>query len=540
VVGSAADAAVLENNAAIMSVVGYFIPAHSYHFVIAAWSTKRAQSDATQVGGTMKLNPPGVISATTCYCATWFSAIFLTAFLTGSSASAAVQQTGAQEMSPEEWVLARVTEGKIADLRQFPEEKNRKLRANFLEDLLSGALPAFKPHRNGVQIRGAIIDEPIELTHAQVPCDVRLEHCRFMRSATFSRTNFTGLVSFDGSEFKGDATFSGMKVGGDAIFDAAVFEGPVYFTRAEIVGQFQAAKAQFKNFFSPIKVEGDAIFDAAVFEGPVYFTRAEIAGDFKMKEANFRGKDNQADFESMKVAGRAIFDAARFEGPVNVNFADFGSLFLSEASWGEVAAGQLHYKYIADYRNRNSTAQNEFESHKRLLEVAKSAPYVPSVYSTLEDFFLRQGYPADADEAFIEGKRHERKNLELKAKESFWEYLRSGRWFLWLGSLMLDLLVGYGRRPWQAGIPCAVLVALGCVLFSPKKMEPRNPEEAHRVYSRFWYSLGLFLPFVDLQADKVFRPKADQIFLRNYMRVHILLGWILIPIALAALTGLIK
>ena len=110
----------------------------------------------------------------------------------------------------------------------------------------------------------------------------------------------------------------------------------------------------------------------------------------------------------------------------------------------------------------------------------------------------------------------------------------------WVGSYLLDWLVGYGRRPWQAGIPCAALIALGCVLFSPKKMEPQKPDDAPRVYSRFWYSLGLFLPFVDLQADKVWKPKADQTFLRNYMRVHIMLGWILVPLVLAALTGLIK
>jgi hypothetical protein len=316
-----------------------------------------------------------------------------------------------------------------------------------------------------------------------------------------------------------------MKVGGDAIFDASVFEGPVYFTRAEIAGQFQATKAQFKDFFSPIKVGGDAILDASVFEGPAYFTGAEIAGDFKMKEAKFRGEHNAADFESMKVAGRAIFDRATFEGSVNVNFADFGSLFFSDASWREVAAGQLHYKYISAARE----GENEFDAHKRLLKVVKSSPYVPSVYSSLEDFFLRQGYRADADEAFIEGKRRERE-----------KYFHSSDWFGWLGSWTLDILVGYGRRPWQAGIPCVVLIALGCVLFSPKKMEPRNPAEAPRVYSRFWYSLGLFLPFVDLQADKVWKPKADQTFLRNYMRVHGLLGWILIPIVLAALTGLIK
>jgi len=146
-----------------------------------------------------------------------------------------------------------------------------------------------------------------------------------------------------------------------------------------------------------------------------------------------------------------------------------------------------------------------------------------------KSFFLRQGDRGDADNAFFAGKQRERE-----------EYFRSRNWFRWLGSWVLYLLVGYGRRPWRAGIPCAFLIALGCVLFSPKKMEPQRSEDTPRVYSRFWYSLGLFLPFVDLQADKVWKPKADQTFLRNYMRVHALLGWILIPIVLAALTGLIK
>ena len=36
-----AAAAVLQNNAAMMSVVGYFIPVCSYHFVVAVWSAKQ-------------------------------------------------------------------------------------------------------------------------------------------------------------------------------------------------------------------------------------------------------------------------------------------------------------------------------------------------------------------------------------------------------------------------------------------------------------------------------------------------------------------
>jgi hypothetical protein len=71
-------------------------------------------------------------------------------------------------------------------------------------------------------------------------------------------------------------------------------------------------------------------------------------------------------------------------------------------------------------------------------------------------------------------------------------------------------------------------------------MEPQKPEDTPRVYNRFWYSLDLFLPFLDLQADDVWKPKANERFLRHYVRLHVMLGWIPIPIVLAALTGLIK
>jgi hypothetical protein len=238
----------------------------------------------------------------------------------------------------------------------------------------------------------------------------------------------------------------------------------------------------------------------------------------------------------MRVGGEAAFNAV-FDGRVDLRYADFGRLDLSGFKWPNDSA-DLHvqgmsYKYVL------ALGENKTESLEPLLKWADKSSYTADVYRKLEEFFARQGYRADADKAFIEGKLREREKYSPGIR-GVREYVLSGDWHRWLGSTILYLLVGYGRRPWLAGIPCVVLVALGCVLFSPKKMEPQRQEDAHRVYSRFWYSLGVFLPFVDLQADKVWKPKADQTFLRNYMRVHALLGWILIPIVLAALTGLIK
>jgi len=430
-----------------------------------------------------------------------------------------------------------------------------------------------------VRIIGAIIDGPINLTNAQILCEVQLLRCRFMSIANFRRASFAGLVMLDGSAFKADVNFNGIKVGfgillrkavfegsvnfisadvaialealgakflnkkqrvtcnsmkveGYALFNDAVFEGPVNFGGANIAGNLKASGAKFQNkekeaYFNGIKVGHDAFFDKAVFEGPVNFVGADIADSFQALGAKFLNKEQGVTFNSMKVghnalfAQRDLFNDAVFEGPVNFDYAAFDLVRLPKVIAHFHMRG-ISYKYI-------SAGPEERESHKELLKLADQSAYTADVYSNLEGFFFRQGYRADADKAFIAGKRRERE-----------EYFRNHDWFGWLGSWTLDLLVGYGRRPWQAGIPCAVLVALGCVLFSPKKMEPQKPEDTPRIYSRFWYSLGLFLPVVDLQADTVWKPKAGQTFLRNYARVHALLGWILIPIVLAALAGLIK
>ena len=413
---------------------------------------------------------------------------------------------------------------------------------------------------NGMKVGGvasfedAVFEGPADFIGADIVSEFHMDGAKFKAEASFNGMKVGGVALFEDAVFEGSVHFVGadivslfdmdgakfqnkkktvdfntMKIGGAGLFNDAVFEGPVDFDLANIAGGFVAVGAKFQNkenkaIFAGMKVGGFAFFHDAVFEGPVDFVSADIAGQFGALRAKFQ---SEANFNSMKVGGAAFFNDAVFEGPVDLSYADFGALSLVNTVWPKVA-GQFHmqgmsYKYIRAVR------EDEPKSHEELLKLANQSAYTADVYGNLEDFFKRQGYRADADRAFIAGKCRERK-----------QYFHSDDWFRWLGSWMLYLLVGYGRRPWQAGIPLAVLITLGSILFSPEKMELQKSEDARGVYSRFWYSLGLFLPVVDLQADKVWKPKADQTFLRNYMRVHALLGWILIPIFLAALAGLIK
>jgi len=144
----------------------------------------------------MKVKAPSAADTTTLLTVNWFSAICLAAFL-AIYASSAVAKTAAGGLNPaEKWIVAQVRAGEIADLsKQFPdkEKDKRKLSAHFLEALLTGTLPDVKPHRHGVRIIGAIIDEPVDLENAQIPCEVWLVHCQFNASTTFSGGASQGL-----------------------------------------------------------------------------------------------------------------------------------------------------------------------------------------------------------------------------------------------------------------------------------------------------------------------------------------------------------
>jgi hypothetical protein len=395
-------------------------------------------------------------------------------------------------LSPaEEWIVERVNAGLQADLvrdlnpdqtKKFPGETERKLRARFFQDLLMGAVPGVKFHRHGILIRGAIFDEPLDFNNGRIQCQLLLAECRFRQIVFFQHARFDASAAFDDNTFEGEVNFNGAKV------------------------------------------EGNIFFRHSVFAGGVNYVRADFAGDFGADGAKFQSKQKAAYFSSMKVRGGASFKTVVFEGPVFFRYADFALLDLSGVSWPKagIAFGMqgMTYQYV------RAVPDNERKSHEALLKIVGQADYAADVYTNLEAFFSRQGYREDADKAFIAGKRRERK-----------EHLQG---LGWLGSWLLDWLAGYGRRPSQAGYFSAAFVLLGIMLFSPKRMEPRKPEDSDRIYNRFWYSLGLFLPVVSLQLDKVWQPKRTETLLRHYAHIHVLLGWILIPIVLAALSGLIK
>ena len=102
------------------------------------------------------------------------------------------------------------------------------------------------------------------------------------------------------------------------------------------------------------------------------------------------------------------------------------------------------------------------------------------------------------------------------------------------------VLVGYGRSPERALFWSTSVVLLGMVVFRPHRMEPRTTNLKADHYSALWYSIDLFLPLIKLQDAELWKPRDEARFARFWSRFHTMLGWALIPIAVAAWTGMLE
>ena len=180
----------------------------------------------------------------------------------------------------------------------------------------------------------------------------------------------------------------------------------------------------------------------------------------------------------------------------------------------------MTYKHI--------NAGTEKDTWQELLAWVDGSKYSGQPYVQLEEFFRAAGYPERADTVFIARKQRERSEA-LEGLTAWW----------W--NLFLDKFVGYGLKPERVLVLSVLVVLLGALPFRRREyMEPQKREYASRLYNPFWYSLDLFLPFVDLRMAKVWMPMQDRRFARQYARVQTTLGWILIPIGLVAIMGIIQ
>jgi hypothetical protein len=414
---------------------------------------------------------------------------------------------------------------------------------------------------------------PVSFVSAEVGGDFEANQAEF-RDSNFNNMKVGGLVNLHGAKFLGETIFIGIEIRRDFGFEKAKFEGdsnkelifsnarvggnvifaetrclsPVSFINAEITGDIDVSQSRFEKRvdFSTMKVGNwvriketafsdrlymnDARFLHVNIQGPkegdtkgfpsfpLDLSRTEIKGELSLKHVALREMIAPA----LQVAGPTTFQDLIIEDRLDLEQSGFSKISMLQVAWPKsreaIYLNGMTYQFISAGEGK--------DSWKRLLELVKGAKYDANVYSNLESFFRSQGYADQADEVFIEHKRVERKGSQQKIKQ-FW-------------SVLLEYLVWHGRKPQLALLWSLGIILLGSFVFNPKGMELKKPDEASLRYNALWFSLDLFLPLVELGVANSWVPRKERLLARNYIYIHKILGAIMIPLGLAAVTGIIK
>ena len=432
----------------------------------------------------------------------------------------------------EKFVLTQVIAGKSADLKSQFGETNRVLRAAFLETLLTQS--GTDIHRNGFTIEHAVILEALDLRNAEVHHETSLTECRFAGEVNFSKSIFENGLSLTGSTFGSSASFFSMKIGRVAVFDQTSFGADVNAAQMEITGVFSARETRFNSptgsvDFTGLKTEGDALFSRALFAGPATFQSAHIAENWCFDGSHFTNTAALVNFEEAKVGAATTFAGCRFAGYVSFKDSRFAALDFSKVTWPGVRDDKP-WLWLNGMTYARISAGSEKDSWQNLYNLvqrtAHGSAYSADVFARLDDYYRKLGYPRQANTFFRAQKKRER------------EEVLSGPSWAW--SFFLEQFVGYGRSPERAIFWSVAIIGFGCVMFHPNRMEPQKSEYTGRKYSPFWYSVDVYLPIIKLHDSEIWKPKEEYVLTHVWRRIHTILGWALIPIAIAAWTGMLS
>lgn len=489
----------------------------------------------------------------------WFPPFFLFLFL---SICGSLNKANSQTAQPvwqvnpaaEEWIKQQVAKEEEADaIKEFGNDGS-VIRASFLAELLKNPPKGIAGNPQTFVSIKATVTEDFDLIYADIPYALNLTGCHFLNQVDLSHGIFQKDLYFESSVFERGADFDHMKVAGTFWGFGCKFRG-VVFEYTQIGGDLVLDKATFGDEagFYEMKVTGDAHFDSTVFNGTgISFANAEVTKDLTVTRATFKNKDADVSFSSMKVGGDASFSETKFGGGAQFSgmiiggilgfysvratndskVIDFTNLKADDLIFddSEIKApyilNGMTYRLIQDVQRQTDNLAN-------FVDQAWYKPNNPDNYTNLEAFYQKQGNFEGAKDVRIAWKKRERAQLG---------FLHHPFKYIW--NLIQYITTAYGQHLQLALVWSIGFIFLGYFVFRREDwMETKNKDDAERFkheYQPLWYSIALFLPVISLQDKDIWVPRLDRRKTGLYMRLHIILGYLLIPIGLAAWTGLIK
>ncbi|WP_240776886.1 hypothetical protein [Nonomuraea basaltis] len=394
-------------------------------------------------------------------------------------------------------------------------------------------------------LRGCHLDEPIRLTGCTTRT-IRLTDCAFpglsgggMRVGghlSLSGSNITGTVRVGRAQFESGLWLAGTKVVGDdgewalyangAVVDSGMhlrngdFTGGVGLVGARLNGGFLLEGAILRNPGNEALTADNMVVenimrctDGFQADGCVRLRGARINGTFSLN-GTVRSPDTRYALHMSHMEARELYlkPAEPIDGVVTLAHSKLGTLHDDPDTWPE----KLRLNGLTYDRLRGHSVNRRIEWVTRDPE-----GFRPQPYEQLAAWYLSDGNDMLARRAQLAKLRARRQTQGLGGR--MW-----GR--------LLDVAVGYGYRPWLAGMWFTLLLAVGTVVFGlnpPRALKPAESPD----FNSFAYSFDLLLPLPAFGQRELFDPGGWTQWLAYGLIVS---GWILATALIAGATRILR
>lgn len=204
----------------------------------------------------------------------------------------------------EKRVLACTSKGEIAFFgneipRTEAERKERTVRAGLMRFLALGGDDATSVHEKGIQIRGALVDGPLDFESCTLVGDIFLWNCELSARVTLRGARTRSLI-FDGTHCR-NFSADEVEVAGVLYFrNGSVARGEMRLPGAKITGDFDCDGARLEGrdtnrnalVADRIEVRGNVFLrNGFVAKGAVRLGGAKITGNLECDRARLEGWD---------------------------------------------------------------------------------------------------------------------------------------------------------------------------------------------------------------------------------------------------------
>lgn len=452
----------------------------------------------------------------------------------------------------------------------------------------------------GLHANGLTVKFGLDLSDSTIEENIQLSMASIGGNLDFSRSKVRNFyhnqyaLRADGARIQG-----GAYLDGDSESNRFESEGEVCFSGAHFKGGLKCSYGLLSNptgkalSADGAKIDGNLFADRAKFKGEIFLSLARIGGDVSFRGSQLESREistpalsldaasiksslfldkgfsaiGTVNLSNTKVSDTLIIKDVKSPQnmQLNLHFANVGTLEDDAQSWpGNDNLRLSGFEYKTIDRELPGNEKMIVNGHLSWLQIQSHKHRTYKAYDVLAKALQNDAQEKIARKIKIHRRRDYRKFGNISFIHVIWE-------------LFLDITVAYGYQPERMAVVAIVLILLGQPIFyqayqeklitatfyseievyedsSYEHIDTNKLDETYPRFHAFFYSIDTFIPIIDIQQDRYWHINTKETSvcidldrvcipaegIRWYLRIHIVLGWLVTSLFVAALAGFVK